>query len=130
MGVRHTFLPWIVMAAGVTGAATGLLMQWWMNAYDYPVLVSGKPMWSIPASIPITFEVAVLFSAFAAFFGMLGLNGLPRFYRSLFRSERFKRATQDRFFIYVEGTDAKCDRLNTSRFLESLGSSHVEVLDE
>ncbi len=130
MGVRHTVLPWLVMGGGLTGAACGMLMQWWMNAVDYPIMVSGKPLWSIPAFIPVTFECTVLFAALTSFFGMLALNGLPKFYQPLFRSQRFKRATSDRFFVYIEGSDAKCESENTPRFLESVGSTHVEVLHE
>ncbi|HTM45898.1 MAG TPA: DUF3341 domain-containing protein, partial [Polyangiaceae bacterium] len=35
MGIRPTVLPWIVLVAGLTGGSGALLMQWWMNAYDY-----------------------------------------------------------------------------------------------
>ena len=38
-------------------------MQWWMNAVNYPLVISGKPLFSLPANIPITFELIVLFAA-------------------------------------------------------------------
>ena len=68
-------------------------MQWWMNAVDYPFMISGKPLFGLPANIPIMFELTVLFSAFATFFGMWGLNGMPKLYHPLFTNERFRRAT-------------------------------------
>ena len=79
MGIRPTVLPWLVLGAGITGGAVALLMQWWTNAVNYPLNISGKPLFSLPANIPVTFELIILFSALTAFFGVLALNGLPRF---------------------------------------------------
>src|SRR5260221_2683291 len=97
MGIQPTVLPWIVLGAGLTGTATAIWLQWYCNAFDYKFLISGKPLWSFPANIPIIFELTVLFSALTAVFGMLGLNHLPQLYNPLFKSERFRRATPARF---------------------------------
>jgi hypothetical protein len=59
MGIKPTVLPRLVFAAGALGCVLALAMQWWMNAHDYPLVISGKPLWSIPANIPVTFEDAV-----------------------------------------------------------------------
>ncbi len=130
MGIRMTALPWLVFFGGAAGALVGLGMQVWMNGEDYKFLTSGKPFWSIPAFIPITFEVTVLFSALTAFFGMLALNGLPRFYHPLFRSERFKRVTTDRFFISIDASDPEFAAERTKGFLVTLGARHVEEIGE
>ena len=63
MGIRETRLPLLIFVGGLAGFATALLMQWWMNAIDYPFLISGKPLFGLPANIPITFELTVLFAA-------------------------------------------------------------------
>ncbi|MCA9007967.1 MAG: DUF3341 domain-containing protein, partial [Planctomycetaceae bacterium] len=99
MGIKWTILPWIVACCGLTGGTIAVGMQYWMNAVDYPFLISGKPLFSIPACIPITFELSVLLSAFGAFLGMLGLNQLPKLYNPMFKSQAFRRVTNDRFFI-------------------------------
>lgn len=130
MGIRPTLLPWIVLCGGFAGFCGGLLMQGWMNAVDYPFLISGKPFFSIPASIPVAFELTILLSAFASFGGMLALNGLPRFYRPHFRSDRFRRVTADRFFISIDGRDRQFDIGANSRFLRDLGANAVEVIEE
>ena len=114
------------MAAGVTGAVGGIVLQWWTSAVDYRLNISGKPFWSLPANIPIAFELTVLLAAFAAFAGMLLGNGLPRFHHPLFKSARFLRATTDRFFICVEAADPKFDAEQAEALLRSLGASHVE----
>lgn len=130
MGIRGTRLPWIVLAGGATGLALATLMQWWMNAVNYPFYISGKPLFGIPANIPIMFELTVLFSAFSVFFGMWGLNGMPHLYHPLFTSHRFRRATQDRFFIVVEARDPKFQLDKTREFLASLGGNVVEEINE
>ncbi|MBD3220655.1 DUF3341 domain-containing protein [bacterium] len=130
MGIKGTRLPWIVLVGGLTGMAAALLMIWWMNAVDYPYIISGKPLFGWPAAVPVTFELTVLFSAFATFFGMWGLNGMPRLSHPLFSNERFKRATTDRFFIVVEKTDPQFEIAKTRAFLESLGGLAVEEIHD
>ncbi|MCA9728228.1 MAG: DUF3341 domain-containing protein [Candidatus Eisenbacteria bacterium] len=128
MGIRYTKLPLLVLTGGLTGMGLALLMQWWMNAYNYPYIISGKPFFSLPANIPVVFELTVLFSALTTVFGMLGLNQLPTWRHGVFSSERFARATDDRFFISVEASDPKFDPQRTAEFLGRLGGSEVEAL--
>ena len=130
MGLKYTRLPLFVLGGGLTGLGLALLMQWWMNAVDYPLLISGKPLFSLPANIPVIFELTVLFSALCTFLGMLAFNGLPQYHHPLFRSERFRRVTQDRFFISIEASDPKFDETRVKSFLESLGSIQVERVPE
>ncbi len=130
MGLRPTRLPWIVFLAGLAGATTGLGLQWFTNALDYPFLISGKPLFSLPANIPVMFELTILFAAVAAFLGMLALNGLPRPYHALFGSRRFRRVTADRFFISVEAADPRFDEERTWSLLESLGGEGLERIEE
>ena len=130
MGIRGTRLPWIILGGGLTGLVLALLMIWWMNAQDYPLVISGKPLFAWQAAVPVTFELTVLFSALATFFGMWGLNGLPRLHHPLFSSERFARATADRFFIVIEKDDPRFDREQTRALLESLGGLAVEEVHD
>ncbi|GAB6166401.1 DUF3341 domain-containing protein [Thermostilla marina] len=127
MGVPRTILPWLVAGAGFTGAAAALLLQWWTNAVDYPYLISGKPFFSLPANIPVTFELIVLFAALTSFFGVLGLNMLPHFTHPVFAAKNFVRATDDGFFVSVEASDPKFDPVATESFLRSIGAVEIEL---
>lgn len=118
MGIRATRLPWVVLGAGLTGGTLALFFQWWTSTQDYPWIVSGKPFFSIPANIPITFELTVLFAALSAFFGMLLFNRLPHPSHPLDRVRRFGRVTDDRFFVYIEARDARFDADGTRALLE------------
>jgi len=123
MGLAPTRLPWAVFGAGLTGAAGAVLLQWWTNAVDYPYDISGKPFWSLPAHIPVAFEGAILLAAITAFLGMLA------WFHPAFRSPRFARATDDRFFITVESGDPRFDPDATRALLLSLGATSVEQLE-
>jgi hypothetical protein len=129
MGLRRSPLPWIVLVMGLSGAAGGFILQWWVHASAYPLVISGKPYFSWPAFIPITFELGVLFAALGAVFGMLGLNRLPMLYHPLFQSKVFEQASDDRFFISIESWDPRFDPSATGTLLESLGAQSVELLE-
>jgi hypothetical protein len=100
-------------------------MQWWMNAVDYPLIISGKPFNSLPADIPVTFELTVLLASLTAFIGMLVLNGLPRLHHPLFASRAFRRATTDAFFLAIEATDPRFDPAKTEQLLMAEHATHV-----
>lgn len=138
MGIRRTILPWIVLVGGLTGTTIAIAMQYYMNAsaeaeyglgwpfagYQYPV--SGKPYWSLPANIPIAFELTVLLAAFSAFFGMIGLNQLFRWYNPMFKLERFRQVTNDRFFLAIDSGDPKFNAQELPGLLRGLGANAVE----
>lgn len=138
MGIKRTLLPFFVLAVGLGACVIGLGMQWYANNETsifgffpgYPFKISGKPYFSIPANIPVTFEVIVLSSAFAAFLGMWALNGLPRFANPLLRISRFKRVTNDKFFLLVETKDDRFDRERTESELADWGASFIEECNE
>lgn len=130
MGIRPTKLPLLIFTMGITGTCVAILMQWWMNAHDYQFIISGKPMWSVPANIPVAFELTVLFAALTAIFATLARNGLPRFHHPLFQSERFARATDDKFFIGIEAKDGHYDGDKTRALLESTGAVAVDAITD
>lgn len=144
MGSKPTILPWLVLAGGLTGCTFGIIMTWWINATQnrmpgplnwvnfqgYQFLISGKPLWSLPANIPVIFECTVLFSALTAVFGMLLLNKLPMLYNPLFRLERFRRVTNDRFFIVIDSGDPEYDEKKTTDLLASAGANVVETVED
>ena len=130
MGLSDSRLGWIVLLAGLTGLSLAVLMIQWMNGYDYPLVIGGKPPDAYPSMVPIMFELTVLLSAFGATFGMLGLNELPRHHHPVFYSQRFEAASNDRFFISIEAEDKQFDPNKTRSLLEGLKASYVELVEE
>jgi hypothetical protein len=130
MGLRPSPLPFIVFIGAMIGAGGGFYMQKWVSEDAYKLVISGKPFFSWPAFIPVTFELGVLFGALSALLGMLALNQLPRLHHPLFASKRFERASDDRFFVSIESADPKYDAEATKTFLEGLHATAVEVVED
>ena len=129
MGLPYSKLGFLVFGGGLTGGILGFLLQWWTSEVDYPINISNKPLFGFESSVPIMFELTILFSALTAVGGMLALNGLPKPYNPLFNSDRFGRATDDAFFLHVAAADRTFDRSATASDLRSLGAISVEYVD-
>jgi hypothetical protein len=133
MGLKDSRLGWIVIAFALTGLTGAFVMMQWMNGIDYPTIVGDKPAGApgtLPSMVPILFELTILLSAFGAVLGMLHLNGLPRHNHAVFESDRFRLASDDRFFISIEAADPKFDVDRARALFEGAHASHVEVVEE
>jgi len=120
LGIKRSILPYLCFAGGITGLLSGLGLTYFVHVIDYPIIVGGRPHFSLPSFIPPTYELTILLAAFTAVFGMLFLNGLPRPYHPVFNVPAFDRASRDRFFLCIESTDPKFDRQATESFLKAL----------
>jgi hypothetical protein len=130
MGMRNSKVGWFSFIGGVTGYTTGMLMIWWTNAYDYPVLIGGKPMFSPFGAFPPSYELTILLGSFGAILGMLFLNRLPRLHHPLLKHKQFALATHDKFFIVIETADPKYSDTETRKLLEGAGSKLIEMVEE
>ena len=130
MGMKNSKVGWFSFIGGVSGYTLGMLMIWYMNAYDYRIVVGGKPMFSPFSAFPPSYELTILLGSFGAILGMLFLNRLPRLHHPLLKHQRFALATHDRFFVVIETADPKYAEAETRQLLESTGSKHIEIVEE
>jgi hypothetical protein len=126
--LRRSPVPLIGLVGGVSGAIGGYLMQWWMNAVDFPINVANRPLHSPPANIPITFETGVLSAAIAIVIGMIALSGLPRPYHPLFEVEAFRTASVGALWLSAEVAPEEVEPV--SRELERMGAVQVSRVAE
>src|SRR5205823_3922587 len=115
----------IGLTGGVIGALSGYALQWWIHAVDLPINVGGRPLNSWPAFVPVTFEMAVLFSALFLLVGLLVLNGHPEPYHPVFNVASFEDATRNRFFLCIEARDPHFSQNDTREFLREVGARDV-----
>jgi hypothetical protein len=130
IGRKTRGVPFLFLAGGVIGCLGGYFMQWYAMGVDYPLDVGGKPLNSWPMFIPITFELTVLCSALAGFFGALLLCRFPEPYHPLFNVEEFRRhASRDRFFLCIEASDPRFDPIRTRSLLEQLNPYEIQEVE-
>lgn len=130
LGLPRSKIPLIVFCAAMVGMVTAYLMQWYMNAYDYPLNVANRYTHSFPAMIPVTFELTVLFSAFGAFFGTLGLAKFPQPYHPAMEVEAFRNATVDGFWLSVCIDTNREDAAQAKAKLEGFAPKSVHLVEE
>jgi hypothetical protein len=125
---RGPSLPLLVLIGGLSGAAFGYGLQYYISVWYYPINVGGRPLHSWPSFIPVAFEVGILVAALTAVFGMLALNRLPMPYHPVFNVPRFAMASNDRFFLSIEARDPQFDQPDAEAFLEKVGARDITVV--
>ncbi len=125
LGVKRTILPFLVLGGGAVGLLSAQALVFYVHVLEYPIIVGGRPFFSLPSFIPPTFELTILFAAFAGVFGMLLLNGLPQPYHPVFNVPRFALATREKFFLLIETKDPKFNYDETKSFMQGLNAQEV-----
>lgn len=130
MSLPGSKVPWITLAGGITGFTTGVLLQYLSGTVGYAMVIGGKPLFAWEFAVPVIFELTVLFAAFGTVFGMFFLNKLPTPYHPLDRVRRFRKVTDDAFFLSIETDDEHYDEAKSRALLESLGGKHITLVEE
>jgi hypothetical protein len=129
LGLKRSTVPLVALVAGVTGALAGYGLQWYVNAFDWPINVGGRPPHSFPAFIPVTFELGVLFASLAIFVGLLaGYFGFPRTHHPVFEVEAFRSATIDALWLSAEVEAGEAETF--AQELRRLGARQVSIVPE
>ena len=123
MGLRASRLPWICFFAAITGAALKLWFEFWTTMVDWPLNIGGKPWNSLPAFVPVTFEVMVLSAGVTTVFAFLLL---ARLWPSKRPAVVFPGVTDDRFVLVLEESDAQFDFARVRSLFEKFGAVVIE----
>lgn len=125
MGLSRSFIPWLTLVYGLTGAGLLFLFQAWTSSESWPINVGGKPFISWPAFIPITFEGGILFGGVLTVLTLLHFLRLPNFFQKVMD----ERLTKDRFGLFVDKTD-RCFIENELRNLfKECGAEEIKEID-
>lgn len=130
MGLRESPIPYLTLGAGFVGVAAALLLQWWMSVVDYPVRIGGKPLWSWPAFVPITFELFVLFAGLATMGSVFVFCRLGRWHSPLHDSGVMAEVTSHRYAVVLDEADELYSEEKARELLESTGCQDVRTLWE
>jgi hypothetical protein len=130
MGLKNSLVGWVslFMGGGAFLSVVGLI--WFANTFDYPLIVGGKPMFSVPMTFVPAYIMMIMGAAVGALIGMFAFNELPRFHHPLFQSERFAQVSRDKFFLLIGALDEKFSETETRKLLESIGGAHIEIIED
>jgi len=129
MGMKRSIVPRISLAGGITGFCTGMSLIFWTGAVDYPLVVGGKPFFSPMFAFPVSYELTILFTAFATILGMFVVNGLPMHYHPVLKYKDIVRGMDDKFFVVIESRDPRYNSENTKALLEKTGGQNIKELE-
>lgn len=121
---------WMGLIGGLSGVGFAYFLQWYCNAFDFPIVVGARPFHSFPSFIPITFETMVLFSSLAIFFSAIANFGLPRIDHPLFKVDQFEGATIDQFWVSVTTDGPPSEIRALEARLRELGARHTSTVRE
>lgn len=122
MGLPFSWIPWVTLVFGLSGCAFGTWFTWWCSAVDWPLVIGGKPMWSLPAFIPIIFECTILFSALASVGALLGICGLPQVYPPVIDPA----LTSHKFAIFIPEDDTSFNSAALEKIMKDHGAIEVK----
>lgn len=130
LGIPRSWSPWVMLAGGLIGASFAFCLQYWLNGVSYPLNVGGRPLFSAPAFIPITFETTVLFASLFGFAFWLIISRLPTLDDPILRVEAFRSVSIDRFWLAIALSDPSFDAARSVEQLRSAGALRTLFMPE
>ena len=121
MGLRETSLHTAGFIYGITGTTTALSFMSWVFTTDWPMNIGGKPHFPLPAFIPITFELTVLFAAVGMVMTFMYLCQLAPFVK---KHVFHPRQSDDQFVMVIELTE-KTRAEEVKAYLDSVGAKEI-----
>ena len=130
LGYRNSLVGWVALGGGAFMFLNIVFLIWFSNAFDYPLIVGGKPMFSVPMTFVPAYIMMIMGGALGALIGMFGVNQLPRLHHPLLFKKRFEGASRDKFVIVIGANDEKFCATETKNLLASLGGANIEIVED
>ncbi len=124
--IKRSWIPYVTFGAGLTGLFSGLLLTWWTSVVSWPINVGGKPMFSLPAFIPIIFELTILFAALCSVGALFYACGIPKVDPPVIDPD----LTSHKFAIFVPENDTGYDVVKLERLFKELGATEIKKVAE
>ncbi len=120
--LKRSWIPYVTFGAGFCGLSLALWFTWWTSAVNWAINVGGKPFFSLPAFVPIMFELTVLFAALSSVVALFYAAGLPRINPPILD----KDLTCHKFAIFIPSDDVGYDEKKIEAMFRALGASEVK----
>jgi hypothetical protein len=121
-GIKRSWIPYVTMVAGTVGLLSGLLLTWWTSAVNWAINVGGKPFFSLPAFIPIMFELTILFAALSSVGALFYACKMPKLDPATIDPD----LTSHKFAIFIPHNDTGYDEAKLEKMFKDLGAVEVK----
>jgi mono/diheme cytochrome c family protein len=129
MGLKRSKLGFVTTFLGFSGTAFILLLMFWTMSIDYPNNIGGKPFFSLPGFIPITFETTVLLGGIATVIGLIAMfASLPYNNHPLHDTDYMHAVSGDKYGIVIEADDPKFNESEIIALFDKLGSKKIHTI--
>ncbi|MGE4132790.1 MAG: DUF3341 domain-containing protein [Bdellovibrionales bacterium] len=122
MGIPFSFIPWVTFIFGLFGFSFGTWFTWWASASDWPLVIGGKPFWSLPAFVPIMFELTILFGALSSVGALFVICGLPKVEPPVIDPD----LTSHKFALFVPEDDTGFNAAQIEQMFKEMGAVEVK----
>jgi len=122
MRIPLSFIPWVTFIMGVCGCAFGLWFTWWTFCRDWPLNIGGKPFFSLPAYIPIMFELTILFAALSSVATLFVVCGIPAIEPQIIDPD----LTSHKFGLFIPTGESGYDSAKLEKLLRDLGANEIK----
>lgn len=124
--IKRSNIPYVTFIAGLIGCSAGLWFTWWTSAVSWPINVGGKPPFSLPAFIPIIFELTILFAALSSVAAFFMFCNMPRLNPPLIDED----LTSHKFAIFIPKDGGSYDEAKLTQLFKELGATEVKKIAE
>lgn len=126
LGIKRSGIPYVTFIAALIGGSFGLFFQYWTSAVNFPINVAGKPFFSLPAFIPVTFELTILFAALSSVGALFVLCGLPKIDPPIIDPD----LTCHKFAIFIPDTEPGYDEGRIEKMFRDAGAAEIKKVAE
>ncbi len=129
MKLKPSKLGFVTLTFGLSGTAIALLLMYWTMSIEYPVVIGGKPFFSLPAFIPVTFELTVLLATLSTVFGMLMFFfNFPSNNHPLHDTDYMKKVSLDKYGAVIFSSDPNFDESKVKSLFAELGGKSISEI--
>lgn len=122
IGLPMSYIPWVTLIMGFTGFAFGTWFTWWTSAVDWALVIGGKPFWSLPAFVPVMFELTILFAALSSVGALLWICGLPSIDPPVIDPD----LSSHKFALFVPESDTGFNAAKVEQLFRDLGAVEIK----
>ena len=124
--IKRSWIPYVTFIGALSGLSLGLLITWYTSVVSWPINVGGKPAFSLPAFIPILFELTILLAALSSVGALFYIVGIPRKDPPVIDPD----LTSHKFAIFIPEDDLIYNEAKLTQALKDLGASEVKKVAE